>query len=367
MPGLAPILYVDDEQHNLTVFEAAFEDHYDVHTAVAARQAIDILRHEDIHLVIADQRMPEMTGVQLLEVVLSEFPDAVRMILTGFIDVDAMIKAINAGRIYQYVTKPWEEKELKVVIDRALEAYMLRLRNRALIEELQQKATRETEIRRVFQRYVPEAVIDEALATPTKELFLGEARIVAVLFADIRGFTPLAARLEPQQVVTFLNRYFGIMNRTITRHHGTVDQLLGDGILAVFGAPVSSLSNAGNAVTAALEMVEALEEFNRHEAVELAGEEIRIGIGIHQGEVVAGNVGSDERMEYTVVGDTVQVAMRVEELTKAEPNSILISQSVHDWTKGQVEVEPLAPVALRESRRETQLYRVLPRQTDGRR
>ncbi len=91
MGALPPILYVDDEEHNLTVFEAAFEDFYDVHTATSARRAIRILRHTGIHLVIADQRMPEMTGVQLLEVVAREFPDMVRMILTGYVDVDAII------------------------------------------------------------------------------------------------------------------------------------------------------------------------------------------------------------------------------------------------------------------------------------
>ncbi len=342
----SPILYVDDEPHNLTVFEAAFEDFYDVRTAISASSAIDILRDDDIHLVIADQRMPEMTGVQLLEVVLGEFPDAVRMILTGYTDVDAIIRAINAGRIYQYVTKPWNEKELKVVIDRALEAYHLRQRHRALLEELQQTAARETEIRRVFQSYVPAAVIDAALEAPTQDLFLGETRVVAVLFCDIRGFTALSTRLEPEQVVTFLNRYFSVMNRAIARHHGTVNRFFGDGILAVFGAPVSSLANAQNAVAAALEMLESLADFNHSEASRLIGEAIRIGIGIHEGEVSAGNVGSDQWMEYTVVGDTVDLARRIEGLSKHRPDSILISQSVFDAAGDRVEVEPLESVEM---------------------
>ncbi len=364
MVGHPPILYVDDEPHNLTVFEAAFEDYYDVHTAICGRRAIEILRGREIHLVIADQRMPEMTGVQLLEVVLGEFPDAVRMVLTGYVDVDAIIKAINTGRIYQYVTKPWDEKELKVVIDRALETYLLRRRNRALMEELQQKAARETEIRRVFQRYVPEAVIDEALRVPTEELFVGEARVVAVLSADIRGFTSIAARLEPQRVVSFLNRYFSVMSRIIVRHRGTVSRFLGDGILAVFGAPVSSLNNSENAVAAALEMIDALEDFNRDGLAELTGEEVRIGIGIHHGEVVAGNVGSDERMEYTVVGDPVHVATRIEELTKGVPNAIFISRSVYDWTRDAIEVEPLETAELRDLKSAMPLYRVLSGRPD---
>ncbi len=220
MGALPPILYVDDEEHNLTVFEAAFEDFYDVHTATSARRAIRILRRTGIHLVIADQRMPEMTGVQLLEVVVREFPDVVRMILTGYVDVDAIVKAINDGRIYQYVTKPWDEKELKVVIDRALESYDLKRRHRALIEELEQQAARETEIRKVFQRYVPPTVVDDLLDVPSRDPGLGETRIVAVLCSDIRGFTRLSKRLAPQQVIDFLNRYFGLMTAIVARHRG---------------------------------------------------------------------------------------------------------------------------------------------------
>ncbi len=360
-----PILYVDDEPHNLTVFEAAFEDFYDVRTAISAQRAIDILRGDDIHLVIADQRMPDMTGVQLLEVVLGEFPDAVRMILTGYTDVDAIIRAINAGRIYQYVTKPWDEKELKVVIDRALESYQLHRRHQALLEKLQQKAARETEIRKVFQSYVPATVIDAALDAPTQELFLGETRFVAVLFCDIRGFTRLSARLEPQQVVTFLNRYFSVMSRAIVRHRGTVNRFFGDGILAVFGAPVSSLNNSENAVAAALEMLESLADFNHSEASRLVGEEIGIGIGIHEGEVAVGNVGSDQWMEYTVVGETVNLTKRIEALSKDLPDSILISQNVYDCVRKRIAVEPLKPIELSGLTAELGLYRVTSKQLAG--
>ncbi len=361
MASKSPILYVDDEPHNLVVFEAAFKHFYDVRTAVSARRAIDILRADDIQMVIADQRMPEMTGVQLLEVVLSEFPDAVRMILTGYTDVDAIIRAINAGRIYQYVTKPWDSNELKIVIDRALEVYRLRQTHKALLEELQQRAARETEIRKVFQSYVPAAVIDDALDVPTQELFLGETRVVSILVCDIRGFTKLSTRIEPQKVVAFLNRYLSLMSRCITRHGGTVNRFLGDGIQAVFGAPLSSLNNAQNAVEAALEMLESLQEFNDQEAVRLAGEPINIGVGIHQGEVAAGNVGSDQNMEYSVVGEAVTLATKIEALTKNEPNSILISESVHEHVCDRIHAERWGRASLASTGGELKLYRVAQR------
>ncbi len=118
---LPKILYVDDEEHNLTVFEATFEDYYEVRTAESARQAFRILQNEAIQVLVADQRMPEMTGVQLLEAVIDEYPEVIRLILTGYADMDAVVKAINSGRVYHYATKPWKEQELKIILDRAFQ------------------------------------------------------------------------------------------------------------------------------------------------------------------------------------------------------------------------------------------------------
>lgn len=354
-----PILYVDDEEHNLTVFEAAFEDDYEVLTASSAREAIGILREREIRLIISDQRMPEMTGVQLFEAILRDYPDVVRMILTGYTDIDAIIRAVNAGRIYRYITKPWDEKELKVIMDRALESYDLEMRNRRLMGELERRAADEEKIRKKFQRYVPAAVIDELLDSSQQDHFLGESRIVAVVFFGIHDSHRLTSRLPPMNVLVFLNHYYSTLNRIVSRHDGTIK----DGKLAVFGAPVSSLDNAGNAVKAALEMVDAMAEFNRGAAVAMVGEEVSFGIGINLGEVVAGNIGSDERMEYTVIGDTVNVAARIHELTRADPSQILLSQSVLDWTDDQIGVEALDPVELRGRTTMTQLYRILAKQT----
>lgn len=130
------ILYVDDEEHNLTSFRAAFRRHYTIHTANNAQEGIKILNENDIKLVITDQRMPEMTGVQFLEAVIPQHPEVIRMILTGFSDVEDIIKAINTGRVYRYITKPWDENELKMTIDLALESYALKNNNHRLLETL---------------------------------------------------------------------------------------------------------------------------------------------------------------------------------------------------------------------------------------
>jgi sigma-B regulation protein RsbU (phosphoserine phosphatase) len=136
--SLPPILYVDDEQDNLTVFNSAFRRDYEVHLATSGAEGLEILKKNPIQLIITDQRMPEMTGIQFLERIIPEYPDCIRMILTGFSDIEAIIQAINTGRVYRYITKPWSKEELKMNIDKALETYHLREQNRQLIEDLKE-------------------------------------------------------------------------------------------------------------------------------------------------------------------------------------------------------------------------------------
>ncbi|HUX95102.1 MAG TPA: response regulator [Bacteroidales bacterium] len=135
---LPPILYVDDEEDNLTVFNSAFRRNYKIHLATSGPEGLKILKKHEIKLIITDQRMPEMTGIQFLERIIPEYPDCIRMILTGFSDIEAIIQAINTGRVYRYITKPWNKEELKINIDKGLETYHLREQNRILIEELKE-------------------------------------------------------------------------------------------------------------------------------------------------------------------------------------------------------------------------------------
>ncbi len=134
MPLLRPILYVDDNEDHLALFKRSFESHYDIYLAGSGAEAIEVLRRRNIQLVLSDQRMPGMTGVQLFEAIQSEYPDPIRMILTSYTDIDAIIRAINAGRIYRYISKPWDDRQLKVILDRALESFDLEMRNRQLRE-----------------------------------------------------------------------------------------------------------------------------------------------------------------------------------------------------------------------------------------
>jgi len=199
------LLYVDDEQHNLVSFAATFRKEYDVFTAINARDGIDIMRNNEIKLVITDQRMPEMTGIQFLEKINPEFPDVIRIILTGFSDIGVIIEAINSGRVFRYITKPWDENELRMTIENARQLFELQGSNRDLMLTLQQKVEEQEQILKLFTRYVHEQIVKKSLKNNQASIFEGDLINIAVLFCDIRGFTPISEELPPKEVVSFLN------------------------------------------------------------------------------------------------------------------------------------------------------------------
>jgi len=130
------VLYVDDEENNLTSFRATYRKTFNVHTAISAADGINILENEPINIIITDQRMPEMTGIEFLESILEKYPDPMRILLTGYSDMQAVINAINKGQVYRYITKPWDEHDLRITIEKAYEVYRLREENKELMASL---------------------------------------------------------------------------------------------------------------------------------------------------------------------------------------------------------------------------------------
>ena len=184
-------------------------------------------------------------------------------------------------------------------------------------------------VRDMFARFVPEAVVDDVLARVDDELRLGgERRIVTVMFSDVRGFTSYAEDRTPEEVIDVLNRYLTVMSDVILDHGGTLIAYMGDGIMATFGAPTEQVDHADRALAAAQEMAgPALEQVNAW-LREHGGHDFKIGIGLNSGPVMAGNVGSERRMEYTTIGDTTNTAARLESMTKGSEHTIFLADSV---------------------------------------
>lgn len=193
-------------------------------------------------------------------------------------------------------------------------------------ESLQQKAR----IQREFGRYASDYVLQTLLENPEGADLQGVEREVTVLFADIRGFTRLSEGLEPADVVKLLNDVFQLVSDCILRRGGTIDKFIGDSVMAYFGAPVPSADHPIAAVSAAVDIERAVEE--RNAKIPPGGHLIGVGIGVHTGPVVVGNIGSDRRTDFTAIGDSVNVAARLEKM--ARPGEILVSEAVQRRVRG---------------------------------
>ena len=193
---------------------------------------------------------------------------------------------------------------------------------------------REQKIKNIFQKYVPSDVIDRHIKNP-ESMLVGENRVLGVLFSDIRSFTTISESMKPDDLVNSLNRYFTVMVDIIMARNGTVDKYIGDAIMAFFGAPERHQDDAMSSVLAGIEMTDALRGFNEGQKA-IHKPEFRIGVGINYGVVTIGNVGTDKKMTYTVIGEMVDLASRLEGLTKAYHQQLIISESLHTKVRDQL-------------------------------
>ncbi len=215
----------------------------------------------------------------------------------------------------------------------------------------------EKKIREVFSKFVPPEVIHELLErTDTNtEMKVGEKRSVAILFSDIRSFTVISENNSAEKIVSFLNNYFQIMVSEIKKEGGVIDKFIGDAILAIFGAPVSYEDNAARAVRAALGMIEQLPHVDSSNMVLPPGG-FQIGVGIHEGSVIVGNIGSQDKFDYTVIGDNVNLASRLEGITKHYHRKIILSQTVAEKVEDFVPIREVDTVKVKGKEQSTVLY-----------
>jgi class 3 adenylate cyclase/FixJ family two-component response regulator len=334
LKGTFNVLYVDDEENNLNSFRAALRRNYNVFTALSGEEGMELLSKNDIHVIVTDQRMPNMTGVQFLRTIPSD-QDNIRIILTGFSDIESIIEAINTGNIYRYITKPWDKDELKITIDNAVETVMLRRNIKQLIRELQQhneqleekvllrtqEIEKQKEIIEVAKTQSDSLLLNilpEEIAEELKKFGRSYARKhseVSVLFADIKGFTAIAEKLTPVKLLNQLDEVFGAFDNIIEKYDLEKIKTIGDAYMCACGLPQADPDNAVKAVKAAFDMQHFIKEFGLASKVQnLPVFEIRIGI--HTGPLVAGVVGF-RKFAYDIWGDGVNIASEMERHSEA--------------------------------------------------
>jgi adenylate cyclase len=288
--------------------------------AANGREALDRMLAEEPDIVLLDIVMPGMDGIDVLERIKRD--PALRAVpvimISALEDVDSVVRCIELGA-EDYLQKPFDP-------------VLLRARIRAGLDKRRLQQLERARVRDVFARFLPEPMVDEVLSRADGDLRLGGVRVVStVLFADLRSFTTFAERTAPHQVIAVLNRYFGEMSDAVLDNGGTLVAFLGDGLMAVFGAPVECDDHADRAVAAAREMLrDRLPRFNDWAREQGYTDGFRMGIGISSGPAMSGNVGSERRLEYTAIGDTVNTASRIESLTKELGHPVLLSESTLD-------------------------------------
>ncbi len=210
-------------------------------------------------------------------------------------------------------------------------------------------------LRDTISRYVSPQMCADILNNPGLLQLGGQRRKVTILFADIKGFTALSEKMEPEKVVEVLNTFFTEMVDLVFQHQGTLDKFLGDALMADFGVPVEIPQAPAQAVACALAMHRRLQEMRAAGVTPIQG----IRIGINTGEAIVGNIGSDKRMDFTVIGDVVNVAARLQELTKELEADSLVSEATFREVEGQFRFQAEPPVVLRGRRESTAVYRLM--------
>lgn len=210
----------------------------------------------------------------------------------------------------------------------------------------------------LFIKYVPEPIVKRTLIQHEEKIREGEQLEAALLFCDIRRFTTMAEQLNPKEIVHYLNEYYSMMSEVIKQHNGVINQFVGDEIFVSFGAPEPIAEPEMSAVRCAKEMISKLEKINE-QLKDIVSEEIVVGIGINYGPIIAGNLGSDDRLSYSITGDAVNTAKRIESITRKMPNAILISQSIYEKTKDLVKTKPLGEVRIKGKNKKVNVFQIL--------
>ncbi len=323
-PGV--ILAVDDMPENRELISRLLSRAgHTVISAVSGEEALELLETRGVDVVLLDLMMPGIGGAEVLKVmkenpVLRATPV---IMISGRQDMDQIVACIQAGAD-DYLLNPFNPVLLQARISAGIERKRWHDREEDYRLQLERN---ERFIRSTFGRYLSDEIVAQLLENPEGLEMGGDLREVTIMMSDICGFTSLAEHLPPPQVVSLLNRYFEHMTDIIFSHQGTIDEFLGDAILAVFGAPHRFDNDPERAVRCALTMRDAMEGVN--EANKTAGlPALQHRIALNTGSVIAGNIGSERRAKYGCVGHAMNVASRIEGHTM--PNEILISDATRE-------------------------------------
>ena len=340
----ARLLVADDNKVNRLLLSRSLElQGHRVASAENGRVALEMLRRESFDLLLLDMEMPEMDGFQVLEHLVADtnLRDLPVIVTSSLEGVAHVARCIELGAD-DYLPKPVNPVLLKARINSSLEKKRLRDQQKALVRRF--------------------ATSEVALDLQQSGFALGGKRLTAtVMFSDIRGFTSIVEQQSPEETIELLNTYYTLMFDAITGHGGVVNQMIGDGLMAIFGAPLPLADPCGASVRAAQEMIDLMELFNAERVAE-GKPPIAIGIGIATGDMIAGYTGTQNRATYTCIGDAVNLAARLEAHTKLAQRPILIDEATRTSLGERVQAEAMGPVPFKGKAAPVEVFAVGPGQ-----
>jgi class 3 adenylate cyclase/CheY-like chemotaxis protein len=313
------IFLVDDNPANLLTGKKVLRGKYSVSTAPSAAKMFSLLEKDRPAMILLDIEMPEMNGYEAIKILKSkaETADIPVIFLTGKSDSDSELDGLSLGAV-DYITKPFIPNLLlkRIEVHLLVKAQQEELKkfNEDLQKMVEEKTRKVLELHETFGRYLSDEIVKQLLESPGGLALGGKKRFITILMSDIRGFTLISDQMDVEAVVTMLNHYFAILVEVIHRYNGTIIEFIGDGILAVFGAPVEDGSHPDKAVACAIEMQLAMDRINKWNR-ENGFPNLETGIGINTGETIVGNIGSPRATKYNIIGKNVNLCSRVESYT----------------------------------------------------
>jgi len=338
------LLVVDDNKVNRLLLSRTLEQQgHTVETAENGKQGLNMLSTKNYDLVLLDIEMPEMDGFQVLAQMTShaQWSDIPVIVASSLEGLENVVKCIEMGA-EDFLTKPVNATLLRARLNACLEKKRLRDQRKELI-----------------RRFATSEVADDLEISGFS--LGGKLMDASIMFSDIRAFTTMAESQTPEETIEMLNAYYTLMFDAISSHGGVVNQMIGDGLMSVFGAPLTQADHCERAVYAALEMLELMDGFNL-DRVAQGKLPIRIGIGIASGQVIAGYTGTTHRATYTCVGDTVNLAARLETHTKVVGKPILIEANTRAALGPALKVESHGLAQLKGKTIEVEIFSVLVEQ-----
>ena len=347
MNKVPTIVVADDRPESVQLVRDLLQlEGYRIVAAYDGQEALDRIRQHLPDLVLLDLNMPVLNGYEVCQQLKADpiTADIPVLMLTAWAEPDQRVRGLQLGA-EDYLAKPFDLRELMARIQTRLRAK----------RETDRLRTAQRTIRETFERYVSSHVVERLLADPTQVSLGGKQQMVTILFADLRGYTSLAETLSPDQLVDVLNGHLNVAAQAVLAYDGIISGYAGDLVMAIFNAPLPQEDHALRAARAALRLRQGMADYHAGLPPELR---MDYGVGIASGEAVVGNIGAKELLHYTAIGDTVNLAQRLEEI--ADGGEVLLTECTYRLLDdAEARVEPKGLTQIRGRSRQVTMYTLL--------